>query len=95
MPRCALDDFQVDGSYLCPKCGFPMCEEMCAYGEDHSSLECPVFAAMDEPVAIDDFDEAHPVYWNITVLRALLLKEREPDKYGVVKRMMDHNEMHR
>ena len=33
-------------------------------------------------------------YWGITVLRALLLKETDPKKFNLIKRMTDHNEEH-
>ena len=41
---------KVDGSYTCPNCGFPMCEEMCAFGEDHAAKECAVFARIKEKI---------------------------------------------
>ena len=36
--------------------------------------------------------KADPIYWNVTVVRGLLMKEEEPDKWAVLERMMDHNE---
>ena len=39
--------------------------------------------------------KADPIYWNVTVVRGLLMKEEEPDKWAVLERMMDHNEERR
>ena len=39
--------------------------------------------------------QADPIYWNVTVVRGLLMKEEEPDKWAVLERMMDHNEERR
>ena len=87
--------FQVDGSYLCPNCNFPLCEEMCAFGEEHSSKECLIFSQLEDRIQITDYSESNPIYWSITVLRILMLKESDPKKYEVLLRMMDHNEEHR
>ena len=64
-----MESSQVDGSYLCPKCNFPMCEEMCAFGEEHSDKECAVFAALDDKINVDDFEDTNPIYWNVAVVR--------------------------
>ena len=41
---------QVDGGYVCPECNLPVCEEICAYGEEHGAKECKIFAALDEKI---------------------------------------------
>ena len=94
-PSCLDCMRKVDGSYLCPECNFPLCGEMCAYGEEHASRECKVFATVEPKIEIKDFARADPIYWNVTVVRGLLMKEAEPDKWAVLERMMDHNEERR
>ena len=64
-----------------------MCEEMCAYGEEHSK-ECQIFEKLDPKLAIDDFSKSSSLYWCITALRALTLRESDPQKYDIIKRMM-------
>ena len=82
-----ISHFQVDGSYLCPKCNLPMCEEMCAYGEEHAK-ECQIFEKLDPKLSIEDFSKSNSLYWCITALRALTLRESDPHKYDIIKRMM-------
>ena len=82
-----MSHFQVDGSYLCPKCNLPMCEEMCAYGEEHAK-ECQIFEKLDPKLSIEDFSKSNSLYWCITALRALTLRESDPHKYDIIKRMM-------
>ncbi len=86
--------FQVrEGSYLCPNCNLPMCEEMCAFGEEHSK-ECEVFSKLEPKLSIDDYNNSHHLYWSITVIRALYLRDTDPKRYAIIARMMDHNAEH-
>ncbi len=80
--------------YRCPECAWPVCEEMCAYGGEHADNECHVFSAMKAKVEISDFNVIDKRYWSLAVLRTLLLKEKDPEKFRLVQRMMDHNEDH-
>ena len=66
---------------------------MCAYGEEHSK-ECEVFASLDEKIHIVDMSEPHSVYWSVTTLRALKLRESDPGMYSIIERMMSHMEAH-
>lgn len=91
---CCLDCMnQVTGHYLCPKCNLPVCEEMCAYGEEHSK-ECPIFAGLSDKVEVKDYSQPDTLYWCITVIRALVLRDTDPHKYDMIRRMMDHNSEH-
>ncbi len=49
-PSCLECLKTVDGSYACPDCAFPMCDEMCAYGAEHRGAECSVFAKLQPKV---------------------------------------------
>ena len=40
------DMIRVDGSYLCPECGLPLCGEQCEAGPWHSR-ECQIFSRSD------------------------------------------------
>ncbi len=91
LPSCLDCMKKVDGSYVCPNCNFPMCSEMCAFGPEHAAKECAVFSKVEPNIEVKDFSRPDSVYWNITVLRGLLLKEEEPDKWAMLERMMDHN----
>ena len=37
---------RVDGSYLCPECGLPLCGEKCVAGPWHRR-ECQIFSRSD------------------------------------------------
>ena len=71
----------------------PVCEEMCAYGEEHQK-ECQIFSKVEPQLKVEDFSTPSPIYWCITAIRLLVLRESDPIKYGIVTRMMDHNEEH-
>ena len=43
------------GGYLCPLCNMPVCEEMCAMGEEHAK-ECCVLQQLEEKLDIEHFD---------------------------------------
>ncbi|XP_059094035.1 uncharacterized protein LOC131889058 isoform X1 [Tigriopus californicus] len=94
-PSCLECMRKVDGSYLCPKCQFPMCEEMCSLGEDHSGNECEIFTGIADKILLSDYEQANPKYWNITVLRLLLNKLKDPRKYDIILRMEDHLSEHK
>lgn len=94
-PSCLECMRKVDGSYLCPKCQFPMCEEMCSLGEDHSGNECEIFSRIADKILLSDYEQASPKYWNITVLRVLLNKLKDPRKYDIILRMEDHLSEHK
>ena len=70
-----------------------VCEEMCAYGEEHQK-ECQIFSKVEPQLKVEDFSTPSPIYWCITAIRLLVLRESDPIKYGIVTRMMDHNEEH-
>ena len=78
---CCLDCMRSLGSdcYTCPKCGLPVCEEMCAYGEEHSK-ECEIFSAVEPKLKVEDFSVPSPIYWCITVTRILILRDSDPLK---------------
>lgn len=40
------NDDRVDGSFLCPECGLPLCGEQCGAGPWHRR-ECQVFSRSD------------------------------------------------
>ena len=53
---------KVSGDYLCPECGLPVCEEMCAYGEEHSK-ECSVFSKLETKLQVEDFTKPCSIYF--------------------------------
>ena len=41
-PQCLQCCAKVDGSYLCPHCNYPMCDQACSEGAHHA-VECGLF----------------------------------------------------
>ena len=68
----------------------PVCEEMCALGEEHTK-ECDILSRIKDKKIIEDFKEPAKIYWTITTLRCLHWREADPSKYAIIQRMMDHN----
>ncbi|TRY73768.1 hypothetical protein TCAL_00957 [Tigriopus californicus] len=69
----------VDGTVLCPKCGWPMCSEDCPFLENHTP-ECKVFQRKNVKVDTSTFkyQEVEPMYDIILPLRVLVLKAQDP-----------------
>jgi hypothetical protein len=36
--------YRVNGDYLCPDCGLPLCDEKCYVAKKYHSIECHMFA---------------------------------------------------
>lgn len=92
---CCLDCLKEspEGGFQCPNCNLPVCEEMCAYGEEHTK-ECQIFANLEDKIQVEDFSQPHSVYWCITSLRVMRLRDEDPKKYDIIERMMSHKEAH-
>lgn len=61
--------------FLCPKCGLPVCDEMCAEGEEHSK-ECCILQKLDpQERRVQDYTKPSPIYWCIATLRLLRLRK--------------------
>ena len=80
---------KVDGSYRCKNCGCPLCREECPDILSHES-ECDIFAKAEVFPTKIDCSAPHGLYAVLAVIRALLLKEKQPDEYIAVEELMDH-----
>jgi len=81
----------VDGSYMCPECGWPMCDEKCAKGRSHE-IECSTLKAATKKIEFTNFTEPHDSYRAIAPLRLLKVKEKIPETWERLSYLMDHNE---
>ena len=69
-PLCLSCLSPVTGEFVCPDCGLPLCDEICARGE-HSRWECRIFRERKLVVNITDFTGSYsPFYQSITALRS-------------------------
>ncbi|XP_040579878.1 SET domain-containing protein SmydA-8 isoform X2 [Lepeophtheirus salmonis] len=84
---------EVDGSYICPSCHLPLCNEDCYISEDslHRRFECRIFSTGKKP-KVQNFKEPNPVYQCILPLRCLLLQSSAPWVKHILDVMVDHIE---
>jgi len=94
IPVCLACFTPVDGSYKCPKSGWPLCGPECAKAVAHSP-EVVVPAQVDAQFEIDGYFQPCYLYECIVVLRALMLQKSSPAKYKAIMSMESHIEERR
>ena len=91
-PPCCLQCLKkTDGSYRCPECGWPMCDDQCARARVHV-IECQTLRNSPEKVEFNNFEDPHDHYRSIAPLRLLKVKEKCPEVWERLGYLMDHNE---
>eukprot|EP00095_Tigriopus_kingsejongensis_P004968 maker-scaffold96_size378025-snap-gene-1.18 protein:Tk04968 transcript:maker-scaffold96_size378025-snap-gene-1.18-mRNA-1 annotation:"histone-lysine n-methyltransferase ashr1" len=72
----------VDGSCLCQRCGWPLCDNACQYLDQHSQWECELFQS--KGIKIDGkklkYDQTEVMYDIILPLRVWIMKTKDPDQ---------------
>ena len=81
----------VDGSYRCPRCGWPMCDETCAGGKAHM-IECSTLSRYQGEIDFSNTADTHDHYRAIAPLRLMKVKDRVPEVWERLGYLMDHNE---
>ena len=81
----------VDGSYRCPRCGWPMCDETCAGGKAHM-IECSTLSQYQGMIDFSNTADTHDHYRAIAPLRLMKVKEKVPEVWERLGYLMDHNE---
>lgn len=103
-PMCLGCFAVVKSDYLCPSCCWPACGPQCiGNGSEHCELECKIFTSQAHentvkqlPFHLDLFGESqcnessYNKYGAITILRGVLLKEKDPPKW---KKILELDEM--
>ena len=90
-PICLTCYSAVSLDFLCPGCGYPMCDEECSAHPCHEA-ECHVLGRGPAPVFSEGLTEA---YHCILPLRLLLLARENPDRASLADHLMDHEEERR
>jgi len=90
-PVCLACYTPVDGSYKCPKSGWPLCGPSCSKKVEHNP-EVVIPAQCEATFEIDDYSEPCYLYECLLVLRALLLQKSAPQKYKAMLQMQSHIE---
>ena len=78
----------VSLEYECEGCGFPMCDEQCAAGDNHAQ-ECQIFRKARVRVRIIKTDCNAMEYQVIMVLRLLLSSDRDLARTGMLCSHLD------
>jgi len=86
---------QREQQVLCASCGWPMCSAACSQRNPHQQLECSLFSKLSWRVDAAKFDysgEPEPTYSCISPIRALMLREKDPQRWQMVWSLMSHKE---
>jgi len=94
LPVCLACYVPVDGSYKCPKSGWPLCGPTCAKKVENSP-EVVIPSQCDAKFEIEDFNEPCYLYECVTILRALVLQKAAPNKFKTLMAMQSHIEERR
>jgi len=92
-PVCLACYKPVNGSYICSRCGWPMCNEACSTSPNHKP-ECEMTLARGHPMKIDIGNAAKPfpLYETVAIMRCLSLKITSPEKYKALLALEPHTE---
>ena len=85
---------EVEDGTTCSKCGWPVCNETCASGPNHS-IECQTLADNKDNIDQEAMRERNALYWPISALRILLKCKDNPGNLSIIKRMLGHREEQR
>ena len=85
------------GRVECEDCGWPLCSEECGERSAHRDFECRLFR--EKQFRLDshslDYSGTEAAYNSISPLRALILRDRDPDRFSLIWGLMSHNEARR
>jgi len=79
----------VSGEVVCTLCKWPLCRQQCQEEQSHQE-ECKLFKTLKIAPVRDQLDSSHGIYSFISVLRVLLLKEKDIKAWEIIEEMMDH-----
>ena len=94
IPVCLACYTPVDGSYKCPRSGWPLCGPNCARATAKNP-EVVVPAQCEAQFEIEEYYQPCYLYECIIVMRALLLQKSAPAKYKALMAMESHIEERR
>ena len=77
---------------LCQHCGLPFCSPTCQEDVIHRQQECQLFASRNIRFDVEENSANHPIYRVIFVLRLLLVRDSNPEKWKQISQLMDHQE---
>jgi len=83
--------------YTCTKCGWPMCSAACEKNPVHAAQECKLFQRLK--IKLDsselNYEDVESLYAVISPIRALLLKQSNPERWMMIWGLMSHNQSRR
>jgi len=89
-PLCLGCYADVDGRFVCPRCGWPMCGPQCCAQPGHAA-ECQVTpAGAKDKIRVESSKEVQPMYDSVMVLRCLHIKETQPAQWQQLVQLQSH-----
>ena len=81
----------------CDGCGWPLCSLECRERPSHRDYECRLFQENNFRLDTETWDYSGPeaAYNCISPLRALILRDKDPDRFSLIWGLMSHNEARR
>jgi len=92
-PHCLDCLKEIGEECRCTECGWPVCNEECQTGENHS-IECKTLAESKDNIDMEAMKDRNALYWPISALRILLRARDSPEEWAMVTRMIGHREEH-
>lgn len=91
-PLCLGCYKDVDCSFVCPRCGWPMCGPECCSKPQHAA-ECQITpTGAREKIKVESSKEVQPMYDSVMVLRCLHLKETQPAQWQQLMKLQSHSD---
>lgn len=91
VPLCLGCNKQIDASYKCSQCGWPLCGPSCESSVTHKQ-ECAVMQSKEFRPKIGQSGKKEALYSFITPLRCLFLKDSDPEKWEALMNLESHVE---
>jgi len=79
----------------CPECSLPLCSLSCPGREDIHRPECELLSRARDMLALNSERDVQQVYYFLTILRALWLRDAKPAQWFAINRLMSNLEERR
>ncbi|KAF4518908.1 hypothetical protein B566_EDAN006746 [Ephemera danica] len=95
-PVCVIcyESLTPDNARACDRCGWPSCNDCWIQlsKEPHAYAECTITSEAGRKVNINVFDQHHPSYQSLGVLRCLQLRDYNPQAWKALMALQTHCE---
>ncbi|CAD7088383.1 unnamed protein product [Hermetia illucens] len=85
-----MKGLQANDYLECERCGWPVCQRICQNSPEHRG-ECELTVARGSKIKIHHFVAPHPQYQCLSILRCMLLREKDPSKFQRLMQLESHD----